>query len=59
MGEIDQRHQSALLPSHINCKSVTRFHSSNLQHLGAASSKTMIISEKALRETSNGCYLWA
>ncbi len=42
MREIDQRHQAALLPSRINCISVTGFQAC----LGATSSNSVIISEK-------------
>ncbi len=39
--EVDRRHQAALLPSRINCVSLTGFQA----YLGATSSSTMIILE--------------
>lgn len=48
--EIDQRHQPALLPSRINCISVTGFHSSNLQHISTLLQVTPWLFQKGLWE---------
>lgn len=53
IGEIDQRYQSALLPSSINCVSVTAFHSSSLRL------QVMFISQTTKRKALSGVTVWS
>lgn len=53
IGEIDHRHKPALLPSRINCVSVTAFHSSSLRL------QLMFISKSTKRKARSGVSVWS